>query len=113
MEDPELEALRQRRMAELQNNQQQAAAQQQAAEQRRPQMEVQKQMILRQILTPDARDRLSNIRAANPEICNAVKMQLIQLAQSGRLQGVVNDDMLRQFLRQVSPQHREITIERR
>ena len=40
-------------------------------------------------------------------------MQLIQLAQSGRLQGVVNDDMLRQFLRQVSPQHREITIERR
>ena len=113
MEDPELEALRQRRMAELQNNQQQAVAQQQAAEQRRQQREAQKQMILRQILTPDARDRLSNIRAANPEICNAVEMQLIQLAQSGRLQGVVNDDMLRQFLRQVSPQHREITIERR
>ena len=113
MEDPELEALRQKRMAELQNNQQQAVAQQQAAEQRRQQMEAQKQMILRQILTPDARDRLSNIRAANPEICNAVEMQLIQLAQSGRLQGVVNDDMLRQFLRQVSPQHREITIERR
>ena len=113
MEDPELEALRQRRMAELQNNQQQAAAQQQAAEQRRQQMEMQKQMILRQILTPDARDRLSNIRAANPERCNAVEMQLIQLAQSGRLQGVVNDDMLRNFLRQVSPQHREITIERR
>ena len=44
MEDPELEALRQRRMAELQNNQQQAAAQQQAAEQRRQQMEMQKQM---------------------------------------------------------------------
>ena len=113
MEDPELEALRQKRMAELQNSQQQAVAQQQAAEQRRQQMEVQKQMILRQILTPDARDRLSNIRAANPEICNAVEMQLIQLAQSGRLQGVVNDDMLRNFLRQVSPQHREITIERR
>ena len=113
MEDPELEALRQRRMAELQQNQQQAVAQQQAAEQQRQQMELQKQMILRQILTPDARDRLSNIRVANPEICNAVEMQLIQLAQSGRLQGVVNDDMLRNFLRQVSPQHREITIERR
>ena len=113
MEDPELEALRQRRLAELQNSQAQQAAQQQAAAQQRQQMEAQKQMILRQILTPDARDRLSNIRAANPEICNAVEMQLIQLAQSGRLQGVVNDDMLRQFLRQISPQHREITIERR
>ena len=113
MEDPELEALRQKRMAELQNNQQQAMAQQQAAEQRRQQMEIQKQMILRQILSPDARDRLSNLRVANPEMCNMVEMQLIQLAQSGRLQGVVTDDMLRTILRQIAPKHREITIERR
>ena len=113
MEDPELEALRQRRMAELQQNQQQAVAQQQAAEQQRQQMEVQKQMILRQILTPEARDRLSNVRVANAELCNMDEMQLIQLAQSGRLQGVVTDDLLRNILRQVSPQHREISIERR
>lgn len=113
MEDPELEALRQKRMAEMQASQQQAAMQQQAAENQRQQMEMQKQAILRQILTPDARDRLSNIRVANPELSNMVEMQLIQLAQSGRLQGVVTDDMLRNILRQVAPQHREITIERR
>ena len=113
MEDPELEALRQKRMAELQNNQQQAMAQQQAAEQRRQQMEIQKQMILRQILSPEARDRLSNLRVANPEMCNMVEMQLIQLAQAGRLQGVVTDDMLRTILRQIAPKPREITIQRR
>jgi len=113
MEDPELEALRQKRMAELQNNQQQAMAQQQAAEQRRQQMEIQKQMILRQILSPEARDRLSNVRVANPEMCNMVEMQLIQLAQSGRLQGIGTDDMHRNILRPIAPQHREITIERR
>ena len=42
-----------------------------------------------------------------------VEMQLINLAQSGRLQGIVTDDMLRNILRQIAPQHREITIERR
>ena len=113
MEDPELEALRQRRLAEMQANQQQAAAQQQAAEDQRRQMEIQKQAILRQILTPDARDRLANIRVANPQMAESVEMQLIQLAQSGRLQGVINDAMLRDILRKVAPTHREITIERR
>ena len=113
MEDPELEALRQRRLAEMQANQQQAAAQQQAAEDQRRQMEIQKQAILRQILTPDARDRLANIRIANPQMAESVEIQLIQLAQSGRLQGVINDAMLRDILRKVAPSHREITIERR
>ena len=113
MEDPELEALRQRRLAEMQANQQQAAAQQQAAEDQRRQMEIQKQAILRQILTPDARDRLANIRVANPQLAESVEIQLIQLAQSGRLQGVINDAMLRDILRKVAPTHREITIERR
>jgi programmed cell death protein 5 len=113
MEDPELEALRQRRLAEMQANQQQAAAQQQAAEDQRRQMEIQKQAILRQILTPDARDRLANIRVANPQMAESVEIQLIQLAQSGRLQGVINDAMLRDILRKVAPSHREITIERR
>ena len=113
MEDPELEALRQRRLAEMQANQQQAAAQQQAAEDQRRQMEIQKQAILRQILTPDARDRLANIRVANPQMAESVEIQLIQLAQSGRIQGVINDAMLRDILRKVAPSHREITIERR
>ena len=112
MDDPELEALRQRKLADLQSSQQNMA-QQQAMEEQRVQAEVQKQSILRQILTPEARDRLANVRVANPDLSNMVEMQLIQLAQSGRLQGVITDDMLRDILRQVSPKHREISIERR
>ena len=113
MDDPELEALRQKRFTSMQANQQQAAMQQQAANQQRQQAEVQKQSILRQILAPEARDRLANIKIANPELANSVEAQFIQLAQSGRLQGVITDAMLRDILRQVAPQHREITIERR
>ena len=109
MDDRELEALRQKRMAELQ----QSGQQQEDAKERARQVEVQKQAILRQILTPEARDRLSNVKVANPEMANMVEMQLIQLAQSGRLSGIINDTMLRDILLKVAPQRREITIERR
>ena len=109
MEGPELEAIRQRRMAELQQQAQSQASQQEQAQR----MEAQKQGVLRQILTPEARDRLANIRLANPQMAESVEMQLIQLAQSGRLRGVIDDTMLRNILAQIAPQRREITIERR
>ena len=109
MEDPELAALRQKRMAEIQQQAQQQAAQEAKAQQ----FEMQKQSVLRQILTPEARDRLANIKLANPQMADGVEMQLIQLAQSGRLQGVIDDAMLRNILAQITPQKREITIQRR
>lgn len=109
MEDPELMALRQKRMAELQQQAQNQAAQQEQAQR----VEMQKQNVLRQILTPEARDRLANIRLANPQMAASVENQLIQLAHSGRLAGVIDDTMLRNILTQIAPQRREITIERR
>lgn len=109
MDDPELAALRQKRMAEIQQQAEQQAAQQEQAKQH----EMQVQSVLRQILTPEARDRLANIRLANPQMAETVEMQLIQLAQSGRLRGVIDDAMLRNILGQITPQKREITIQRR
>ena len=109
MEDPELAALRQKRMAEIQQQAQQQAAQEEQAKQ----FEMQKQSVLRQILTPEARDRLGNIRLANPQMADSVEMQLIQLAQSGRLMGPIDDAMLKNILAQITPQKREITIQRR
>jgi programmed cell death protein 5 len=109
MEDPELEALRRKRMEEVQAMQANQAMQEEKAKQ----FETQKQSILRQILTPEARDRLANIKLASPEQANMVEMQLIQIAQSGRLQGVITDAMLRDILQKIIPQQREIKIERR
>ena len=109
MEDPELEALRRKRMEDIQAQQTNQAAHEENARQ----FEMQKQSVLRQILTPEARDRLANIKLANPEQANMVEMQLIQIAQSGRLQSVITDAMLRDILQKIIPQQREIKIERR
>ena len=106
MEDPELQAIRQRRMAELQQQAQNQAAQEEQARR----MEAQKQNALRQFLTPEARQRLANIRLANPQMADSVEMQLIQLAQSGRLQGIIDDTMLRNILAQMGDHHREEII---
>jgi programmed cell death protein 5 len=92
---------------------QQQAAQQQAQEQQRQQVEMQLQNAMRQILTPEARDRLNNILLANPQMGQQIEMQLVQLAQSGRIPVPVDDDTLRSILGQITPKKREITIERR
>ena len=108
-DDPELEAIRQRRMAELQQSQQNQAAQQEQAKQ----IEAQKQSILRQIMTPEARDRLANVKLANPNLAASVENQMIRLYQGGRLQQQITDARLREILQSMVPQEREIHIERR
>jgi len=108
-DDPELEAYRQKRMAELQQGQQNQAMQQEQAKQ----VENQKQSILRQIMAPEARDRLANVRLANPQLADSVETQIIRLYQSGRLQSVITDPMLREILQSMAPVEREIKIERR
>lgn len=105
----ELELIRQRKMQELMARQQEAALREEQARE----LAAQKQAVLRQILTPEARLRLSNLRMARPELAEAVENQLILLAQSGRIQEQIDDNMLKQLLQRIVPKKREIKIERR
>src|SRR5881398_471907 len=106
--DEELEALRRRRLAEMQR----AAVDDQRRTQAQQQVERQKQAIIRRILTPEARQRLTNIRMVKPEFAEDLEMQLIQLAQSGRLQGQITDEQLKRTLQQLQSQKKEIKIRR-
>jgi len=105
----ELEAIRRRKLAELQQAQVQSAAEQQY----RDQVQAQRQQVLRQILSPEARERLGRIELAYPELKENIENQLISLAQSGRVQRVIDDATLRQLLERVVPRKREMKIERR
>ena len=109
MDDEELDEIRRRKYAELQHAQEQAMVQAQAKEQ----VLAQRELILRQILTPEARERLAHIELAYPDLTESIESQLIGLAQSGRVQRVIDDPTLRQILTRLIPKKREIKIERR
>ncbi|MEN3047813.1 MAG: DNA-binding protein [Candidatus Caldarchaeales archaeon] len=103
-EDAELEEIRRRKMAELQ--------QRMAAEEAKRREEAERAAIMRAILTPEARQRLANVKVARPDLAEAVERYLIQLAQSGRLKGQVTDDVLRELLERLTPKKRETRIVR-
>lgn len=112
MGDDELAELRKRRMAQLQ---QQAGDQQGMQEEleRQQRQKSQIQMILMQVLEPDARERLNTIKLTKPEFAGAVEQQLVALAQSGRLQKKITDAQLKELLRQLAPAKRDYSITRR
>lgn len=110
-EDPELAALRKKRVDQIQNEQ---LSQQQMEEQQR-RIENQRQVILKGILTNEARERLANIKLAKPDYALTLENQLIQLAQTRRVSDKITDQQLRQLLQQLTKTTREskITFKRR
>jgi len=109
MGDDELSEIRKRRMAQLQ---QQAGQQQEELEQQQ-RLKQQMQMVLMQILEPDARERLNTIKLTKPDFAAAVERQLVMLAQSGRLQQKITDAQLKELLRQLAPAKRDYSITRK
>ena len=108
VEEEEIEELRRRKMLELRSR---LDEQQHQAEQRR-RYEAQKRLAILQIMTPEARSRLANIRAAKPEFAEQLELQLIQLAQSGRMGSKITDAQLREILGRLQARKREFKIRR-
>ncbi len=98
--DEELDAIRRRKLAELQ----QQAAQQQVSEAQQKNYESKKYQIMRKILSQDGRQRLENIRIVKPQFAEQIEMQLIQLFQSGKLRGgtPLPDNAFKKLLEQIS-----------
>ena len=109
--DEELERLRQKRLMEIQAQQQQQDQVQRAQQE----AESQKQSLLRQILTPEARQRLANVKMVRPDFAAQLELQLIQAAQSRRVPIPIGDETLKKLLAQLQAQQqkRDIRITRR
>ncbi len=105
----DLEDIRKRKLAELQ----QRAQEERLVEEQAAQIDAQKKGILMAALTPGARDRLANIKLARPEFAAQIENLVIQVVQSGNLTQKIDDRQLKEILRKISSKKRDITIERR
>ena len=108
MSEEELDALRRRRMLELQ----QRMVDEQKQAQTQQQLEGQKHALLRKILTPEARSRLTNLKMVKPEFTQQLELQLIQLTQQGRINIPITDAQLKELLVKLQSNKRDYTIRR-
>ena len=109
MSDEELQELRRRKLAALQRQ----MTDEQKSAQVEQQVEQQKQALLRSILTPEARQRLANLKMVKSEFTDQLELQLIQLAQQGKVPVPMGDEQLKKILIQLQSRKRDTTITRR
>ncbi|MHB9287822.1 DNA-binding protein [Halobacteriales archaeon Cl-PHB] len=112
--DEELEKLRQEKMEQLKEQQQGGGGgQEEAMEAQRQQAEAQKKAILRQHLTDEARKRLNTVKMSKPDVGEQVEQQLVALAQSGRIQSKIDDQKMKELLKELTPDSKSFDIKRR
>jgi programmed cell death protein 5 len=109
MSDAELEELRKRRLSAMRRQ----ASEEQKDTQADEQIEQEKQALLRSILSPEARQRLANLKMIKPEFTSQLELQIIQLAQQGRVPIPMSDEQLKKILIQLQSRKRDTTITRR
>ncbi len=119
MEDEELKAIRAARLQELRQNSghngnssngqsgSNGSNQNDAA-----------QMMMTQLLEPEAKERLARVKLVKPERADAVMKYLMQLYQSGAIRRKVNEDQIVDILEKVASDERkqndtEIVFDRR
>jgi programmed cell death protein 5 len=113
MSDRDLDIIRKKRMQELLYQQQNQMQEQQIKEQQEAQVNALIKKVLTQILTPNARERLANIRLARPQQAREIELVLIQLHQQGRMQKQLSDEEFKDLLSNLSKRKKDIKIKKR
>jgi len=67
------------------------------------QMEAMKKIVLNSILTKEAKERLGRLKLVKPDLAAQLELYLIQIYQSGKMEGQVTDEQLKTILEMLSP----------
>ena len=111
-DDERLEELRRKKMEQLKEQQGQDGSQE-AQQAQQESADAQKQALLRRFLTDGARKRLNTIRMSKPDFADQVERQILALAQSGRINGQIDDEKMKMLLRELQPEKKSFDIRRR
>ncbi|NIP62574.1 MAG: DNA-binding protein [Nitrosopumilaceae archaeon] len=72
----------------------------------------QKDHILKQLLEPDARMRLGNIKLVKPELANSLENYLVSMVTQGKIDSKITDEQLKKILLSIQEPKRDFKINR-
>jgi len=76
------------------------------------QLKAQKEIMLKQVLSSDARLRLNNVRMVKPELADLVENYILNLSVQGKISGQISDEQLKQILSSAQQPKRDFKINR-
>ena len=76
------------------------------------QLKAQKEMMLKQVLSSEARLRLNNVRMVKPDLADLVENYILNLTVQGKISGQISDDQLKQILLSVQQPKRDFKFNR-
>jgi programmed cell death protein 5 len=76
------------------------------------QLKAQKEMMLKQVLSADARLRLNNVRMVKPDLADLVENYILNVTAQGKISGQISDDQLKQILLSAQQPKRDFKFNR-
>ena len=76
------------------------------------QLKAQKEMMLKQVLSSEARLRLNNVRMVKPDLADLVENYILNLSVQGKISGQISDEQLKQILTSAQQPKRDFKINR-
>ena len=76
------------------------------------QLKAQKDMMLKQVLSSEARLRLNNVRMVKPDLADLVENYILNLSVQGKISGQISDEQLKQILSSAQQPKRDFKINR-
>ena len=76
------------------------------------QLKAQKEIMLKQVLSGDARLRLNNVRMVKPDLAELVENYILNLGVQGKFSGQISDEQLKQILSSAQQPKRDFKINR-
>ena len=83
-----------------------------ASQEKDSQLKAQKEMMLKQALSSEARLRLNNVRMVKPDLADLVENYILNLSVQGKISGQISDDQLKQILASAQQPKRDFKFNR-
>jgi len=83
-----------------------------ASQEKDSQLKAQKEMMLKQVLSSDARLRLNNVRMVKPDLADLVENYILNLTVQGKISGHISDEQLKQILSSAQQPKRDFKFNR-